>query len=73
MGRTGGLPIDDSARADFINRFLETISIREVIVIACSMAGKYAVPMLNQKSNKSDVRFSCLVAVALSDTNKIFV
>lgn len=73
MGRTGGLPIDDSNRADFINLFLEALNIQEIIIIACSMAGKYAIPMLNQKLNESYIHLTCLIAIALSDTNKIFV
>lgn len=74
MGRTGGPPLNDLERANFINFFLKALNVHEIIIIASSMAGKYAIPLLNQKINKKNfVRLSCLIAIALSDTNKLFV
>lgn len=54
---------------------LHALEIDEVVIIGSSMAGRYIVPWMIEKTTKAErnptVSSSCLIALALSDTNKL--
>lgn len=69
MGRTGGTSIEESKRPRFLCDFIESIGIRELAIVGTSQAGQYIVPLLYNRPEK--FYMSCIIAVALSDTNKL--
>ncbi|KAE9551335.1 hypothetical protein FO519_005450 [Halicephalobus sp. NKZ332] len=69
IGRTGGAAIEENERPRFLCDFVESIGIRDLIVVGTSQAGQYIIPLLYDRPEKFYV--ICVVAVALSDTNKL--
>jgi|UniRef100_A0AC35GGM6 abhydrolase domain-containing protein 14 len=69
MGRTGGAAVEESDRPRFLCEFIETIGIRELIIIGTSQAGQYIIPLLYNRPDNFYI--ICVIAVALSDTNKL--
>uniref|UniRef100_A0A7E4ZZD7 AB hydrolase-1 domain-containing protein n=1 Tax=Panagrellus redivivus TaxID=6233 RepID=A0A7E4ZZD7_PANRE len=69
MGRTGGDSVEEEDRPDFFCEFVETLALHEVIVVGTSQAGQYIIPLLTKRPDKFYI--TCVIAVALSGTNKL--
>ncbi|KAK0400392.1 hypothetical protein QR680_003472 [Steinernema hermaphroditum] len=64
-GRSGQKSIEEKDKPSVFSELLNALNVERVMVIACSMAGQYVLPLL------ADSRLICLVAVALSNTNEL--
>uniref|UniRef100_A0A1I7YEG1 AB hydrolase-1 domain-containing protein n=1 Tax=Steinernema glaseri TaxID=37863 RepID=A0A1I7YEG1_9BILA len=64
-GKSGQRSIEEKEKPAVFSGVLAALDTDRVMVVACSMAGQYVLPLI------TDPRLICLVAIALSNTNEL--
>lgn len=78
-GQTRGAALPQTSKPTFLMDFIETLGLKQVMVVCASMASQYVLPLMTSNRNVSIsasirdnlVQLSCVVAVAPSNTHEV--
>uniref|UniRef100_A0A8R1HXC5 AB hydrolase-1 domain-containing protein n=1 Tax=Caenorhabditis japonica TaxID=281687 RepID=A0A8R1HXC5_CAEJA len=65
-GQTRGAALAQTAKPTFLMDFVETLGLKQVMVVCASMASQYVLPLMT-----SNRHLACVVAVAPSNTHEV--